>query len=357
MNSRTTGGRWTQPAPPTRPPPSRALESRSATTWMATPRRSQEEGARSPARSRSSSASPTGSSENVRVEWRSLMREISTSRLRCWCARYLSWYSSLTSAGPRQRAAPSTGPRRRSPPRCRTATSPTRRCGSSAPRSRSRTWRRTCRSSPRSASATPQRAPGVLWCRGQSDRPPWFPPWMAMWSGSADALEEAARLVAAPQDGRVGLAGAAAVHVLPHHEDHIPTRGANRDRALIVGRLEVQRRVLVRGATGRDLRGVGRSAGDHRVRGVGRALVAVGVHREGEPRQRGARRRVPREAQAVGQARARRVADQAVVVVDGSGLHRDDDLGGQGRSEEHTSELQSRENLVCRLLLEKKDLH
>src|SRR5690606_41735914 len=28
--------------------------------------------------------------------------------------------------------------------------------------------------------------------------------------------------------------------------------------------------------------------------------------------------------------------------------------GGEGRSEEHTSELQSRENLVCRLLLEKK---
>src|SRR5690606_24846500 len=28
--------------------------------------------------------------------------------------------------------------------------------------------------------------------------------------------------------------------------------------------------------------------------------------------------------------------------------------GGLGRSEEHTSELQSRENLVCRLLLEKK---
>src|SRR5690606_41933349 len=28
--------------------------------------------------------------------------------------------------------------------------------------------------------------------------------------------------------------------------------------------------------------------------------------------------------------------------------------GGQARSEEHTSELQSRENLVCRLLLEKK---
>src|SRR5690606_41931931 len=29
-------------------------------------------------------------------------------------------------------------------------------------------------------------------------------------------------------------------------------------------------------------------------------------------------------------------------------------LGGGSRSEEHTSELQSRENLVCRLLLEKK---
>src|SRR5690606_40659533 len=30
-------------------------------------------------------------------------------------------------------------------------------------------------------------------------------------------------------------------------------------------------------------------------------------------------------------------------------------LVGLGRSEEHTSELQSRENLVCRLLLEKKN--
>src|SRR2546421_6387922 len=29
-------------------------------------------------------------------------------------------------------------------------------------------------------------------------------------------------------------------------------------------------------------------------------------------------------------------------------------LGGKGRSEEHTSELQSRSDLVCRLLLEKK---
>src|SRR5690606_40947304 len=30
--------------------------------------------------------------------------------------------------------------------------------------------------------------------------------------------------------------------------------------------------------------------------------------------------------------------------------------GSGGRSEEHTSELQSRENLVCRLLLEKKNI-
>src|SRR3712207_8323352 len=36
-------------------------------------------------------------------------------------------------------------------------------------------------------------------------------------------------------------------------------------------------------------------------------------------------------------------------------LQRDQDLdGARGRSEEHTSELQSRQYLVCRLLLEKK---
>src|SRR5215475_14149836 len=34
--------------------------------------------------------------------------------------------------------------------------------------------------------------------------------------------------------------------------------------------------------------------------------------------------------------------------------HRFRGRGGEQRSEEHTSELQSRENLVCRLLLEKK---
>src|SRR3712207_8732439 len=32
-----------------------------------------------------------------------------------------------------------------------------------------------------------------------------------------------------------------------------------------------------------------------------------------------------------------------------------DEHGGEGRSEEHTSELQSRQYLVCRLLLEKKN--
>src|SRR3712207_7141182 len=35
----------------------------------------------------------------------------------------------------------------------------------------------------------------------------------------------------------------------------------------------------------------------------------------------------------------------------------DVDLGGDRRSEEHTSELQSRQYLVCRLLLEKKKKH
>src|SRR5690606_39395807 len=37
-----------------------------------------------------------------------------------------------------------------------------------------------------------------------------------------------------------------------------------------------------------------------------------------------------------------------------SHLHLGQRLGHYSRSEEHTSELQSRENLVCRLLLEKK---
>src|SRR5690606_41162795 len=45
---------------------------------------------------------------------------------------------------------------------------------------------------------------------------------------------------------------------------------------------------------------------------------------------------------------ARPAADRGVLV------HQPSTAGSAARSEEHTSELQSRENLVCRLLLEKK---
>src|SRR5690606_41562298 len=45
----------------------------------------------------------------------------------------------------------------------------------------------------------------------------------------------------------------------------------------------------------------------------------------------------------------------AVIQGDNLQLVMRDDNRGQLRSEEHTSELQSRENLVCRLLLEKKN--
>src|SRR2546428_10315006 len=44
-----------------------------------------------------------------------------------------------------------------------------------------------------------------------------------------------------------------------------------------------------------------------------------------------------------------------VALVTGAGTGDECDLVGQGRSEEHTSELQSRSDLVCRLLLEKKN--
>src|SRR5690606_42155467 len=56
----------------------------------------------------------------------------------------------------------------------------------------------------------------------------------------------------------------------------------------------------------------------------------------------------------------RHVGDGEVVDHEGPGQaqqrqHQEGELAiGGGRSEEHTSELQSRENLVCRLLLEKK---
>src|SRR2546427_1953935 len=45
---------------------------------------------------------------------------------------------------------------------------------------------------------------------------------------------------------------------------------------------------------------------------------------------------------------------QARVLTDAQGLARSPALTATGRSEEHTSELQSQSNLVCRLLLEKK---
>src|SRR5207302_7809807 len=46
--------------------------------------------------------------------------------------------------------------------------------------------------------------------------------------------------------------------------------------------------------------------------------------------------------------------DAALAPADGRHRRRRPVGGHGGRSEEHTSELQSRENLVCRLLLEKK---
>src|SRR3712207_6932173 len=44
---------------------------------------------------------------------------------------------------------------------------------------------------------------------------------------------------------------------------------------------------------------------------------------------------------------------EALAQKEGAG-HRDQSLPREGRSEEHTSELQSRQYVVCRLLLEKK---
>src|SRR5690606_39685820 len=46
--------------------------------------------------------------------------------------------------------------------------------------------------------------------------------------------------------------------------------------------------------------------------------------------------------------------DPTAAVDPGVGVYIDEVYVGRSRSEEHTSELQSRENLVCRLLLEKK---
>src|SRR5256885_13037833 len=60
--------------------------------------------------------------------------------------------------------------------------------------------------------------------------------------------------------------------------------------------------------------------------------------------------RSPRPARPGDQRRAAQVAAPR----DGSGAGRAPECGGVLRSEEHTSELQSPCNLVCRLLLEKK---
>src|SRR5207302_9837793 len=59
--------------------------------------------------------------------------------------------------------------------------------------------------------------------------------------------------------------------------------------------------------------------------------------------------------QRVGRARGRARPDRRRPPAEGREAGaRTGDRGGTTRSEEHTSELQSRENLVCRLLLEKK---
>src|SRR5690606_41941909 len=75
----------------------------------------------------------------------------------------------------------------------------------------------------------------------------------------------------------------------------------------------------------------------------------------------GGRDRFRDQARAARPRRQDRLPDRALFHRGRAMGHADDDLGlGEGRalvhlrSEEHTSELQSRENLVCRLLLEKK---
>src|SRR5690349_22338470 len=57
--------------------------------------------------------------------------------------------------------------------------------------------------------------------------------------------------------------------------------------------------------------------------------------------------------------RRRAAADRSIdeaVAVRADPAHRDEHVAGLDRSEEHTSELQSRRDLVCRLLLEKKKI-
>src|SRR5438034_5729920 len=52
--------------------------------------------------------------------------------------------------------------------------------------------------------------------------------------------------------------------------------------------------------------------------------------------------------------RGRRVGEHRAAAERGRGEHRARERGAEDRSEEHTSELQSHSDLVCRLLLEKK---
>src|SRR3712207_9540234 len=54
-----------------------------------------------------------------------------------------------------------------------------------------------------------------------------------------------------------------------------------------------------------------------------------------------------RDFRSIGRAASEELRRRALVLIEQQGL-------SQGRSEEHTSELQSRQYLVCRLLLEKK---
>src|SRR5258708_22583442 len=56
-------------------------------------------------------------------------------------------------------------------------------------------------------------------------------------------------------------------------------------------------------------------------------------------------------------AAARPRGDRPPAIVRARGLGRPSDRGATARSEEHTSELQSPDHLVCRLLLEKKKKH
>src|SRR5688572_32380076 len=84
-----------------------------------------------------------------------------------------------------------------------------------------------------------------------------------------------------------------------------------------------------------------------------RSRVAV-LERAGHQRGRGAPPR-PRGAERPAQAAIERVIAKHLGGVEQQPA-RDAGLRDTSRSEEHTSELQSQSNLVCRLLLEKKKL-